>query len=225
MLTTKYLMIQLILFILIYPNVLLGQELETKGNNLTKREEPKFGVGLSVSTFGMGPYAIYNYNSKMRLRVGTNYFLYNYSLNKILKELDGFAKLRIGGIGFFADWNFYNFLYATGGISTNFNKIYVSGKMAKSIMIGDIEMSPEDIGNVGIKITPSWVFSPYIGIGGGRKISSNKKFGYSLEVGSYFQGSPSVDLQATGMLEPTANVEQEKLIEENIKPIDFWPKI
>ncbi len=187
--------------------------------------EPKIGLGISFSTFGVGPFVFYQLKKSIRLKANANYIFYNYSLNKLLSDLEGTAKLRIGGIGIFSDWYFYKVIYVTGGISTNFNSVDVNEKMANYLMIGDIEMTPDEIGRVGIKLEPAWALSPYIGIGGGRKISVKNKFGYSLEIGTFFQGLPKVELSATGMLSPTASKEQEKIIENNIKPIDFWPKV
>lgn len=183
------------------------------------------GIGFNISSFGPGPYAFYHLNKNIHIKAGLNYFFYNYSLNKLLSELDGEAKIRVGGIGAFAEWHFLRYLYFSGGVSTNFNKIDVNGKMAESIMIGDVEMAPENIGLVGIQIEPAWAFSPYVGFGIGRPVNLKNRFGYTLEIGSYFQGSPRVNLSATGMLEPTASSEQEMLIENNIKPLDFWPQI
>lgn len=188
-------------------------------------EDPKTGLGISVSTFGIGPFVFYQLKKNIRIKANANFIFYNYSLNKLLAELEGTAKLRVGGIGLFSDWHFCKFIYLTGGFSTNFNSVDVNGKMANSIMIGDIEMTPDDIGSVGIRVEPAWALSPYVGIGGGRKISRKHKFGYSLEIGTFFQGPPQVDLSASGMLTPTASAEQEKIIENNIKPIDFWPKV
>ena len=40
-----------------------------------------------------------------------------------------------------------------------------------------------------------------------------------------FHGKPKVELNANGMLEPTANAAQETLIEENIAPLTFLPVV
>lgn len=184
-----------------------------------------FGIGFSISSFGPGPYAFCQVNKNIRLKTSANYFMYNYSLSKLLSDLSGQAKFRVGGIGFYGEWHFFRYFYVSTGISSNFNKIDVNGRMAESIMVGDVEMTPENIGVVGIKIEPAWKMSPYVGVGFGRPLSKGNRFGYTLELGTFFQGPPKVDLSATGMLEPTASPEQESLIENNIKPLDFWPQI
>lgn len=201
------------------------EPVQKKEFNFFKAENRIFGAELTLSTFGAGPGLFMQFNNKLKIKTSFNYFFYDYSLQKLVSDLQGIAKIRVGGIGVFADYHFLKYFYATTGLSTNFNKIDVAGKMANSILIGDVEMTPDAIGEVGIKIEPAWAFSPYIGMGFGRFISNQHKFGFNLEIGSFFQGPPSVDLFARGMLEPTASEEQEKLMEQNIKPLDFWPKI
>lgn len=187
--------------------------------------QPVWGMGLSLSSFGTGIFVFNQIHKNFRVKASINYIFYNYSLNKLIPDLEGEAKLKLGGIGLFADWHICKFVYLSTGASTNFNKIDINGQMANSIMFGDIEMTPEDIGKVGIKVEPSWAISPYIGIGAGRKISYKRNFGFSFEIGTFFQGPPVVNLSATGMLTPTASKEQEDIIENNIKSIDFWPKV
>lgn len=184
-----------------------------------------WGAGITLSSFGTGASLFRDVNKRLRLKGTVSYIFYNYSLNKLIPDLQGKANLRVGGVGVFSDWFFGRHIFISGGVSTNFNRLNVSGKMAESVMVGDVEMTPEDIGSVTINIKPSWPVSPYFGLGFGKKISNTKRWGYFLEIGSFLQGAPRVHLAATGMLTPTASEEQEQIMENNIKPIDFWPKI
>ncbi len=186
---------------------------------------PIFGLGLSVSSFGPGTFLTYHYSDYLKFKANVSYFNYNYSLNELVDDLQGTTKFRVGGLGIYSEFSLLKFLYLSGGVTTNFTSIGAKGKMAESVMIGDIEMTPDDIGELDVKITPSWLLCPYVGFGLERRLNASRRMGYSLEIGTYFQGSPDVEMEATGMLEPTASEEQEMIIENNIKPIDFWPRI
>ena len=213
--------------LLIYGYCPKAQEIQLKDTTIkTKyRTNPVWGTGITVSSFGTGAVLYRDITKNLRLKGSASYIFYNYSLHKLISDLQGIANIRIGGLGIYSDWFLGRQIFISGGISTNFNRLNVSGKMAESIMIGDVEMTPDDIGSVTISIKPAWPVSPYFGFGIGKKISHAKKWGYSLEIGTFLQGAPQVHLAATGMLTPTASEEQEKIMENNIKPIDFWPKI
>ncbi len=189
------------------------------------KKPPVWGAGITVSSFGPGVVFFRDVKKNVRLKGTASYFFYNYSLHKLVPDLKGDAKLRVGGVGVFSDLFFGRYFFISGGLSTNFNRLNVTGQMAESIMVGDVEMTPEDIGSLSVAIKPAWPVSPYMGFGIGKKISKTGRFGFSLEIGAFLQGEPRVKLAATGMLTPTASEEQEQIMQNNIKPIDFWPKI
>jgi len=180
-------------------------------------------VGLNLSTLGLGGCVTKNLSSRLDLRLNGSYLGYNYDVHKLKSELQGNASLKVGAIGLNADYYVFRFFYFSGGLSYNFTSVTVHALKAQSMNIGDIVLDPQDIGTVEAVISPGSRFDPYLG--GGFCFRRNKKLSFGIEFGLFFQGAPKVKLNATGMLEPTASVEQEKIIEKNISPVIYYPNI
>ncbi len=192
----------------------------TGRNNI---ETGNWSLGASVSTIGPGIELSKALSTKASISLGINYFNYNHPLNKLDEELAGDAKILLGGAS--AKLNYYLFqnLYLAGGVSYNQTALDVDGQMSESVFIGDIEMYPDEVGYVSLDITPEYKVAPYLGLGFGSILPDNKKVAFSFELGVMYHGKPQVELETTGMLEPTDTVEQEQLIQDNIAPLTFWP--
>ena len=61
------------------------------------------------------------------------------------------------------------------------------------MMFGEIELTPEQVGEMEIELAYGGM-APFLGIGFGRSIP-NKRIGLGLEVGTYYIGSPSVNMK------------------------------
>lgn len=181
--------------------------------------------GATLSTFGVGANVSQNIFPKFDVQAGLTWFQYKHPLEKLKPDMHGDIAARLSGLSLTTMYHPLKYLYFSGGGVLNFSRIVIDGILAESVMIGDIEMLPEEVGRLKTDITPSWKLSPYIGIGAGRAITLEQNFSYSFEIGMLFHGKPKVYLNADGMLEPTANEAQEILIEENIAPLTFLPVI
>ena len=162
-------------------------------------------------------------SKRFDLRLNGSYLGYTYDVNKLSKDLQGDARLKVGGIGSCLDFYVFRFLYLTAGISYNLTAINVNAQDAKSVSVGDIVLEPKDIGLLFAKITPGYKIEPYFG--GGLNFRRRKKLNYGIEFGLYLIGPPKVNLLATGMLEPSASKAQEQIIEKNIAPLIYYPNI
>ena len=182
-------------------------------------------VGATFSTFGIGASVTQNIFPKFDVQAGLTYFNYKHPLEKLKSDMRGDVAIRLGGLSLTAMYHPLKYLYFSGGGVLNFSRIAIDGILAESVMIGDIEMLPEEVGRLKADITLSSILSPYIGVGLGQPIVLARKFSYTLEFGVLFHGKPIVDLSADGLLEPTASDAQETLIEENIAPLTFLPVI
>jgi len=180
-------------------------------------------VGLNFSTIGFGATLTKNISRRLDFRLNGSYLGYNYDVNKLKKELQGNARLKVGAVGGNIDFYLLRFLYFSGGISYNITSIAIDAKEAESINVGDIVLDPNDIGSLSAKITPGSKINPYFGLG--FSFRRQKKLNFGIEFGLFVQGAPKVKLQATGMLEPTASAEQEQIMEKNISPIIYYPNI
>jgi hypothetical protein len=115
--------------------------------------------------------------------------------------------------------------FLSGGIIYNMNEIALNGYPNKSITIGDMEVQPEQIGSLDFKVKPGSSLTPYIGIGLGRSLSKNKVVSFAVEAGAAFHGKPKVELNATGMLEPTGSEEQRQILEDNLSSFSIYPML
>ena len=111
------------------------------------------------------------------------------------------------------------------GTTFNFSKISLSGILKEPVLVGDIEMTPNEIGQVHAEIVPNNFISPYLGFRFGQSILSSKKILLNCDLGILIHGKPQVSLSADGMLAPTASKEQELIIEKNISPLSSYPII
>ena len=91
------------------------------------------------------------------------------------------------------------------------------------MMFGEIELTPEQVGEMEIELAYGGM-APFLGIGFGRSVP-NKRIGLGLEVGSYYIGSPSVNMNASELLEPSASAEQEKSLEESLRTLSWLPAV
>jgi hypothetical protein len=180
-------------------------------------------VGMNLSSMGLGISLSKSISRRIDVRLNGSYLDYLYDLSKQSTELQGNFGLRLGVVGGFLDFYVLRFLHLTGGVSYNLTKVSILGQLNKSISIGDILLEPEEIGKLEVTIAPGWKVSPYLGFG--MNFRRRKHFNFGLEFGAFFQGPPSVTLNATGMLTPTASKDQELLMEKNISPLIYYPYI
>lgn len=109
----------------------------------------------------------------------------------------------VGGLGYFSSASVDVFVQYDG----TFN-------------FGDIELTPEDIGQMDIGFDWSGV-APYLGFGFGRAVP-RKRVGFGMELGAYYTGAPEVTMNATEALEPSAAANID-LLRENMEDYAFLP--
>jgi hypothetical protein len=107
-----------------------------------------------------------------------------------------------------------------GGLGIiNKMKLDILMQYEESVTFGDVVLTKEDYGDLNIGF--SWdSVAPYIGFGFGRAIPKGK-IGFGVEAGYYFSQSPNITLDATKLLAPTAN--QEDQVQETFKTWKFIP--
>jgi hypothetical protein len=119
----------------------------------------------------------------------------------------------------------------TGGVLFNHSQINGVAQFNnnQSLEINGREYSASDLGKLDSKISFSQNFSPYVGIGWGNPVKPGKRWGFSVNLGVMFPGSPQVDLIASGINPDLANQIAEDLkaerkrLEDEISKYNLYP--
>jgi len=178
-------------------------------------------AGINFSSRGIGVSVTKSVSKRFDIRLNGSYAGYTYDIHKLNSDLRGDAILRVGMAGCFADFYLARVFYFSGGAVYNFTHMIMNGQSSQAVEVGDIVLEPNEVGDLGVKISPGWKINPYLGLG----LSSRNRhaFNVGMEMGLFFQNAPDVELTATGLLSPTASLEQEQLMEKNISPLVYYP--
>ncbi len=188
--------------------------------------KPSLGINVQGSTLGIGGNVYYNVIPKFTVRAGFDAIgvKFNTDINQSDISLKAKFKVRTSGFSVGADYQFLNFMYVAGGIGLFRFKPEGHGIPTSSISFGDIEIKPETIGTLDIKVRQGFSVSPYLGIGFG-KLAPKKKVSFAFEIGTYYMGSPKLDIYATGMLEPSADPDHVATLQKQFKQYRFYPVV
>lgn len=188
--------------------------------------KPSLGINVQGSTLGVGGNIYYNMIPKFTVRAGFDAIgvKFNTNINQSDISLKAKFKVRTSGFSVGADYQFLNFMYVAGGVGLFRFKPEGHGIPTSSISFGDIEIKPETIGTLDIKVRQGFSVSPYLGIGFG-KLAPKKKVSFAFEIGTYYMGSPKLDVVATGMLEPSGDPDHVSTIQNQFRQYKFYPVI
>jgi hypothetical protein len=161
--------------------------------------------------------------------VRANAAFLNFDHSEEIDDIDYDGELKLGSVGLVADWYpFGGSFRLSAGARSNSNKIdlLASPTAAQVYEIGDRQYSGAQIGVLtgDVKFKK---FTPSLTLGWGGKLADGFTLGF--EAGVLFQGSPKIDLAATGGLlanDPAfqAQVENERLqAEDDAEDFKFWP--
>jgi len=191
-----------------------------------------WGASLNLTSNGIGVELARSIttNRKLVARLGGNYlaydlkdFPYNNGSKAKPQYLLANANIVLGSIGAYIDWHpFGNAFKLTGGVAYLMSKVTSTAQLRDSTPQGDIQISPDEVGQIKAEIKPSSNIAPYIGIGFGRAIPKNR-VGVSFEIGTYYMGSPNVDFYCTKMLEPTSSMKT--VLTDNLSPNQWLPRL
>lgn len=166
-----------------------------------------FYAGGNASTNGLGLHLSYVYNNRITFRTGfetlklkTNF---DFDENDISYNAD--LKYKTGGIFIIGDYYYTSRLYFSLGASINLFNPDVKGKAVSEMQYGDIFIPAEKVGDFNFAIEPSLKFSPYIGAGFRQFLGKKERLVYNFETGFYYMGTPKFNIEATGLLSPTAD--------------------
>lgn len=200
--------------------------------------EPKkwaVGVHAQAGTTGLiGVDAGYKFSPNLHARLGLNTVGFNY--NYASEGIDYAAKFQPTNIHLLGDYfPFGGGLRLTGGLVAQNNRFTATAKSGagNQINLNGTNYDADQVGTVESEGKFTNGIAPYLGIGFGTPISSG--FGFNLDAGVMFSGSPTVKLSANNIssLIPTAQqnqirsdlAAQERQTNSDIKSFNLYPVI
>ena len=125
------------------------------------------------------------------------------------------------------DFNYTKNLYVTGGILLSSFNPEISGQATNDLKYGDIYVPASKIGEFRFSISPSLEVSPYGGLGLRSFMGKAKRFVLNLEGGVYYLGPPQIEIEATGLLAPTADPAfgQKQVFEKQLEQYNMYPVV
>ncbi len=199
------------------------------------------GVAAKVGTLGYGGEIDYVLTDHFSLRGQLNSFSYDDTFDE--NDIDYDGSLELDSYGLLLDWHPFGgaFRLTAGGFNVD-NKVAATAEGVGDYEIGDTTytVNPGDTLQLRALMELGDGFKPYAGFGWGHSPANKGGLLLSFDIGILFQGSPSVDLQATGTAtapgvgtvdlgtDPTAQAEvakEEQQLEDDIKDYDLYPVV
>ena len=186
-------------------------------------------LGVKAGTLGLGAEMTIGVLPHLNVRVGLNGFTYDYDTK--IGEIDYDFDLNLFSGALLADWHFLEGAFRlSAGLVLNQNKIDFKARTDEDyFIIDDIAYSTEDVGDLDGTIDFNDI-SPYLGIGWGNAVGENKRLCFFIDLGVLFQGSPQVEMSATGSIASDPEFQrhlknEEKEIEDETENFKFYPVI
>lgn len=186
----------------------------------------RFAISPAVTTSGPGGELITKLTSNINFRFGA----YGLSLDLDGTESDIDYDFEVDLLSFsgLVDWYvFGNSFRITGGVVVNESDVDLEAEAANSLEIGGTTYTSAEIASLAGNLSFHSV-APYVGIGWGNPFTSNKRWGFTVDLGVAFTGPADLDLSATGPLaaDPAflADLERERQdVEEDLDDFRFFP--
>lgn len=161
------------------------------------------GTSIDLGTTGLGLHVTMPVVSKLNARLGVNVAKYNYDGST--SDVDYDFKLKLATVDALLDYHPFDGAFRiSGGAVYNGNKIDARSKpnAAGTYRINGNLYSAAAVGDLTGKIDFRKV-SPYLGIGFGNAAKA-AGWGFAMDLGVTFQGSPKTNLASTGCTISTA---------------------
>lgn len=220
------LFISLILLLTATLNSVAQENNSVKSSNV---EYKGFYLGAQASTNGWGFDARYIFNKTITVKMGFERLYYSTSLDFSEGDIEYDASLdyKTGGISLLVDFNYTKSLYISAGAALNSLNPEIKGVAVSELQYGDITIPASMVGDFTFSLTPSMEISPYVGLGFRHFFGEKERVTFSFETGIYYLGAPNVEIEATGLLAPTADPAhgQKELLESQLSQYKFYPVI
>lgn len=186
-------------------------------------------LGAQISTNGLGGNIRYAFSDKFSFRTGyeTLSLSYDFDFDENDIRYEAEMDFKTGGILALIDYAYVKNLYiSAGAVFSSFNT-KVTGYAASDFEYGDIVIPTEDIGDFEITAEPGLKVSPYGSAGYRAFWGKRNGIVFNFETGLYYMGPPDINIEATGLLAPTANPAfgQEEYLEYQFDAYKIYPVI
>lgn len=186
-----------------------------------------FYVGGVASTNGWGGEVKYIFNKHFTIKSSyeTLKFSHDFGFNENDMDYDATFDYKSGGISLLGDFNFTRNLYVSAGILLNDFNPKITGQAASELEYGDITIPASKVGDFAFNIKPEMKVSPYAGLGFRAFFGENKRVVLNTEIGVFYMGPPDIEIEATGLLAPTADPAhgQKETFENQLEQYKFFP--
>ena len=186
-----------------------------------------FYIGGQAATSGFGLNFSYMINKRFTLKSGFETLQFNKGFSFDENDINYQADLnyKTGGIFLLADYFYAKSLYFSAGVATNSFNPNVEGEAISELKYGDIKIPASEVGDFKFNMEPALKLSPYAGVGFQTFFGTRKRVVYNMETGFYYIGSPKINIDADGLLAPTADPAhgQKELLEKQFQQYKFYP--
>lgn len=207
--------------------LLMGLSTHAQNDTIPEKKANRFAVALNASSLGGGIELARSINERLSLRLRFNTIdlssiienkkisiggdRYSFDGGGKVTELDlsveynPFSKSSfklIGGIGYFTNASFK-----------------LKGNHVGGSSYGEIEITPEDIGEINFKVDYKGL-APYVGFGFGRAIPK-KRVGLGIEVGTFYFVEQKVSVTGTNLMASVK--EQTETFKRDISDYRWYP--
>jgi hypothetical protein len=173
-------------------------------------------VGLTVKTgtLGVGADLTFPLITDLNLRVGGNYFQYDYSATNSKIKYD--AKLNLGSGLAVLDWHpFSGSFRLSGGVLANGNKVDLTGKLTGgTYTINGNTYTAAQVDTLTGRVSFNGA-APYLGIGWGNAIDKRGHWSVAVDLGAAYQGKPKLTYTTNGTATGTPTFQSDLNVERN----------
>ncbi len=181
----------------------------------------EYAASLKVGTQGVSLQAYRSLTSRFNVSLGAGILSFNANNVEQTSDYRVDGKLSLSNVFALADWfPFENNLRVTGGLVVNLNKVSAVITPTVTKKTGNIEYTPEKLGNVAADISFQKV-APYLGVGLGNPTSGSSGLGFTFDLGAFYQGKPQATMTGTKLLAPMDS--QGPQLQDNLKWFQFYP--
>lgn len=193
-------------------NTLLAAALCSAFLTLSARAQSP-AISVKASTLGAGLEIENTLTDNIALRLGANYFSYDY--NGTADGIDYDFELELQSFSALLDWHpFGGSFRISAGALYNQNEINAKSDPAASYDIGGSTYTASQVGTLKGTVDFNEI-APYAGIGWDTSFGKDNCFGLLFEVGVIYQGSPKASLRASGPIAGDATFQSELQKEED----------
>jgi hypothetical protein len=189
----------------------------------------RFAVSGKASTLGLGGEFTAGVTSNINARVGLNAL--DVDVEEEIEDVEFDMGIDLSSFSALADWYVFNGSFRlSGGIIAMDNEVDLEarGLSGETVEIGDVTYDWDDVGILHGTIENDEV-APYVGIGWGNPLTTDRRWGFTCDFGVAFTSSPDVTLAATGGTNPPELDEelakQKADIEDFFDDFELYPVI